>query len=182
MIFGLGNLPVEICVASKCLLMGKKGKFQAVLIYSHWRYPTHIWNPFECDMGFGWHFWHAISNNSHKIPFNLSLIRKKEKSQTQWVRYGLVSELYLTLKLDRVEHEKICIGHCFECRMGFSSPISSPIFHSPKGSWKISETCAEITHLTWETVPYAFSDTISYVLCTFKHFHNFMFHRSARYP
>ena len=39
----------------------------------------------------------------------------------------------------------------------------------------------EITHLAREAVPYAFSRTISDVLCTFKRFHNFMFHQSARW-
>ena len=39
----------------------------------------------------------------------------------------------------------------------------------------------EITHLARETMPYAFSRTISDVLCTFKRFHNFIFHQSARW-
>ena len=44
-----------------------------------------------------------------------------------------------------------------------------------------TETSAEITHIARETVPYAFSRTISDVLCTFKRFHNFIFHRNARW-
>ena len=44
-----------------------------------------------------------------------------------------------------------------------------------------SETSAEITHLARETVPYAFSRTISDVLCAFKRFHNLIFHQSARW-
>ena len=44
-----------------------------------------------------------------------------------------------------------------------------------------SETSAEISHLARETVPYAFSCTISDVLCTFRRFHNFIFHQSARW-
>ena len=44
-----------------------------------------------------------------------------------------------------------------------------------------SETSAERTHLARETMPYAFSRTISDVLCTFKRFHNFIFHQSARW-
>ena len=40
----------------------------------------------------------------------------------------------------------------------------------------------EITHIARETVPYACSRTISYILCTFKRFHDVIFHQSARYP
>ena len=47
---------------------------------------------------------------------------------------------------------------------------------------KVSETSAEITHLARETVSYAFSRTISGLLCTFRRFHNFIFRdASARW-
>ena len=57
---------------------------------------------------------------------------------------------------------------------------------SPKSSTSLwaserSETSAEISHLAREAMPYAFFRTISDVLCTFKRFHNFNFHQSARW-
>ena len=58
----------------------------------------------------------------------------------------------------------------FRVRDGFISAQVSEIFHEPLG--ERSETSAEITHLARETMSYAFSRTISDVLCTFKRFHN----------
>ena len=64
----------------------------------------------------------------------------------------------------------------FRVRDGYISAQVSEIFHEPLG-----ETSAEITHPARETMSYAFSRTIFDVLCTFKHFHNLIFHQSARW-
>ena len=45
----------------------------------------------------------------------------------------------------------------------------------------ISAQVSEIFHEPLETVPYAFSCTISDVLCTFRRFHNLFFYQSARW-
>ena len=63
----------------------------------------------------------------------------------------------------------------FRERDGFISTQVSEISHKPLGEWKIGDECwdnpsrtsAEITHLTH--------------LCTFKHFHHFIFHQCARW-
>ena len=55
----------------------------------------------------------------------------------------------------------ICIWHCFDCEMGLSQHKSPKSFTS--------------------LYAYAFSRTISDVLCTFKRFHNLIFHQSARW-
>ena len=60
--------------------------------------------------------------------------------------------------------------------MGLSQHKSPKSFTSLYASER-SETSAEIR----ETMPYAFSRTISDVLCTFKRFHNLIFHQSARW-
>ena len=64
--------------------------------------------------------------------------------------------------------------------MGLSQHKSPKSFTSLQVSER-SETSAEITHLAREAMPYAFFRTISDVSCTFKRFHNLIFHQSVRW-
>ena len=71
----------------------------------------------------------------------------------------------------------------FRVRDGFISAQVSEIFHEPLGEWKIGDECWDNPSRTRNNAiyKYAFSRTISDVLCTFKRFHNFIFHQSARW-